>query len=332
MPPLAARTGAAVLAALVLLLPVSAVDPEDLQKWFQADAGLSLSEADAAAKAKEEAPILTQCGVTLLALIDLKILLAGMSMGITDIRENILPLARAHVKPDSLNKLYIALSSSWSSTGGLELPQAEAQMQAMGMAESRVQVAELYGLYQTMYGFWGLGFNQTLAQQTAVQLTYAGADASDFKSIFQRTAPSGEAQALRIASASAVNADMQGLIRRYGKDGLAYYSREYQARYADQWLKAWQFAPQELHVSSDGQMYTAGQFSQHFGNGWELVWHATLEATQVRLGKDGGAHTMPEFRDLYHDDWQNVWFEAPELPCKQCKPFETAAVPPQLVV
>merc|ERR1719469_15308 len=203
------------------------------------------------------------------------------------------------------------------------------------MAKLKVEVAELTSLYSQMTGWFGLGFNQSLAQETATLLAFAGADAANFAALYRKVAPSGgTAEAIRIASASAVNADLNGVIRRYAKDGVALYSHEFQSRYEKQWLMEWLASPEELHVSSDNLAHTAGQFFKQYGTGWEIVWHATLEATQVRLGKDGEAYTMLEFQEFYSDAWQAAWREAPEVPCKQCGPFAMVDVslPQEIVV
>merc|ERR1712086_147775 len=101
-----------------------------------------------------------------------------LGMNVQMVCQCILLLAEQHVTPDKLTKFFAALSSSYTVSGGLQLPTAAAQFNSVVMSSLRAEVNQLYALYKVMYGYGGLGFTQQVAQLWSLQLCLAGADAA----------------------------------------------------------------------------------------------------------------------------------------------------------
>lgn len=328
-------TLAAVVAVLLASLQADAVQPKELEEWFASSQGLAMTSTDAEQLASQQWQTLTQCGITVWYLQSLKDAMfnhAGMDLAMTQLRREILPMAEQHVNPDKVGRMYQALSSGYTISGGLALPKAEAQSQTLTMLKARAEPDELYALYKVMYGYSGLGFDQRKAQQTSIYLAVAGADGPQFKATYQYATDHGAkpVDAMDQAQSASVVEELSGFVRRYAKDAKPYSAHEFQQYYGhSSWLAEWMAAPMELRISSDRLAHTASQFAKYFGNKWQDTYKKSEVATQKRLAQDGKAYTMQDFQSYYGDSWQAQWATSPELPCSQCAPFvDTAAVTP----
>jgi len=310
------------VSVVAVLACAIAIDQKSLEDWFASADGLAMARGDARSLAQREWRTLTQCGVTITSLRNLKAVLyehEGMDLGMADLRREILPLAEHHVSPQKLGSFYTALSSSYTLSGGLALPKVEAQRTAISLVKDRAEPDQLYDLYKVMYGYYGLGFDQKTAQTLSIQQARAGADAAQFKETY------AQKRDVQAAVKESINANMRGLIRRYAKDAKVYSAQGFQDYYGARWLPEWLDAPMELRVSSDGRAYTANQFAKHYGSNWYARYGLAVEATQQRLADDGKTYDVKEFKDYYGDQWQGRWYDAPEAPCAQCKPFASGA-------
>lgn len=307
------------------------VQPQDLAHWLSSQDGLQMSQSDAAALANQNYLALTGSGVTVTTLQAMRDKMftkypKGMSLDLKTIQVNIFKLVEQHINPDNLFKLFCHLYEGYTSYGGLDLPMSEAQTRAIPIALQRTDPDNLYYLYKVMYGYGGLGFKQDLARTQAVQEAIAGADPDVFKESWKKS-PN-----LQDAITSSVDAYLQSLPKRYAKDGKLYTAKEFQDYYPKDWLTEWTAAPMEKKVSSDKKAYTAGSYSRHYGDGWAAKWRTCNTATQVRLAEDGKQYTLDEFQQYYKGSWQQKFADAPELACKECTPYDDAALAGDLVV
>lgn len=324
-------------ACLLLLRPAASVQPKELEDWFASSQGLALARPEAEALAAQQWQVLTQCGVTVPKLQALKDVMydhKGMDVSMQQLRSELLPLAEQHAAPEKLGRLYTALSSGYTISGGLALDKAEAQLRAVDLVRHRAEPDELYALYRAMYGYGGLGFDQKSAQQTSIQLALAGADAGRFEDAYKQAKAKGASgpAATTQAAGAAVASELSGLVRRYAKDAKPYTAAEFQQYYGQRWLDEWLAAPMELRVSSDRLARTASQFAKHYGSQWQDRYSASAEATQKRLAGDAKAYSMQEFQGYYGDSWQSQWASAPELPCSQCAPYAALGLADLLLV
>ena len=124
-------------------------------------------------------------------------------------------LALKRAEPDQLKALYQA---------GGSLKASKAQKSSKNETKLQLQLH-----VQVMYGYYGLGFDRSLAQSQAIQLAQAGADASVFKETYQATLQKGQREALIEASKAAVAKNLEGLVRRYALDTKPYTASEFQA-------------------------------------------------------------------------------------------------------
>mmetsp|Transcript_41713 Transcript_41713/g.104813 ORF Transcript_41713/g.104813 Transcript_41713/m.104813 type:complete len:328 (-) Transcript_41713:135-1118(-) len=319
----------AVVAAALRPLLIGAVQPKELEAWLVSPQGFGMSQPEAESLASQQWHTLTLCGIEVKDLQALKNVMfdtKGMGLDMVQLRKEIFPLAEQHVSPVKLGTMYTALTSSYTISGGLALPKAQAQETAITMLKSRAEPDELYALYKVMYGYSGLGFDKTTAQRTAISLAIAGADANTFKTTYQQS------KNIVLAQNAAVAAELSGLVRRYAKDAKPYTASEFQKYYGNDWFSEWSAGPMELHVSSDHRAHTASQFARHYGANWQTKYQASAEATQKRLASDGKVYTMLEYQSYYGNSWQTLWSASPELPCSQCAPFVAAAAPVDVVV
>eukprot|EP00429_Kryptoperidinium_foliaceum_P006262 CAMPEP_0176023242 /NCGR_PEP_ID=MMETSP0120_2-20121206/11333_1 /TAXON_ID=160619 /ORGANISM="Kryptoperidinium foliaceum, Strain CCMP 1326" /LENGTH=314 /DNA_ID=CAMNT_0017356399 /DNA_START=24 /DNA_END=965 /DNA_ORIENTATION=- len=305
-----------------LLATAAAVQPKELSDWFASPDGLAMTRQDAAALAAQEAQTLTQCGVTIRALSDLKATMydpGHMDLPMKELRSQILLLAEQHASPADLGYLFDVLFSTYTHGGaGLGLPKLIAQQQAIELARLRTNPKDLQSLYGALLTP-SFGINVKRAQDLALTLARAGADSKILIAAYPRT------RNLDSAVASAVSSNLDGVVRRHAKDGKPYTALEFQSHYRD-WLSEWTDAPSEMHVAEDHKAYTAGEFATHYGNIWESKFKSGAVATQMRLAADGKPYDMVEFQSFYTDSWQTRWAAAPELPCKECAPFDASEV------
>lgn len=308
-----------------LALPSTAVTPEELESFFVSSSGLALSRADAYALAKNEAGTLTRCGVTVSALKELKAVLYNsdvLDIGMSQLREKLLPLAKEHVAPERLTALYQTLYSSTS----MDLPKTDAQSRSIELAQRMAEPDQLKQLYDMLYSPSSLDLPKKDAQVNAIELTAAGADAGTLKVAFQQAKRLGRSTdlALKEASAAAVSRNLDGLVRRYAKDGKPYTAAEFQTYYSEGWMAEWMAGPQEKHVADDSKAYYASEFSAHYGTSWQSKWQASSVATQMRIADDGMTYNTDQFVQYYKDSWRSKWATSPEVPCGECSPYSQA--------
>jgi len=314
------------------------VTPSDLQSWFESPSGLAMAPQEASTLAYSSSATLTQCGVTVKTLQALKDVLydhTGMDLEMAALREVLLPLAEHHVSPDKVNQFYQLLSTSYTLSGGLGYGKADAQKFALKLLMAPAEPDQLKALYQVVYGYYGLGFKQALAQSTAMQLAVYGSDAAQFKESYTQAKGQGSSDqaALQLATEEAVKANLLGLVRRYAGNGNAYTADDFQQYYGTKFLSEWGVSPLEMRVSTDHRAYTASQFSRHFSSGtWAAKYRVSPEATQERLANDGKAYSIYEFQQFYSDSWRERWSVAPELACKECSPYAAEEESASLIV
>eukprot|EP00930_Biecheleria_cincta_P042381 TRINITY_DN29158_c0_g1_i1.p1 TRINITY_DN29158_c0_g1~~TRINITY_DN29158_c0_g1_i1.p1 ORF type:complete len:348 (+),score=78.54 TRINITY_DN29158_c0_g1_i1:58-1101(+) len=309
---------------------VAALQPKELEQWLTSPTGLALSQADAEKVVHASVSALSQCGVGISQLQALKNVMYdhnGMDLDLPTLQLRVLPFAEHHVSPDKVQQLYQALSTGYTISGGLGLPKQQAQTMTLDLAWKRAEPDQLKMLYKVMYGYHGLGFDQKLAQQTAIELATAGSDANAYKAAYSQALSHGSspADAREAAARAAVAADLDGLVRRYAKDAQPYTAEQFMQYYHANWLSEWTSGPLEKHVSLDGRAYSANQFSRHWSN-WHDKYQSSPEAVQLRLAQDGKPYTMKEFQQYYSNTWQEFWAQAPELACKQCAPYAEASL------
>jgi len=328
------RTVLPLLVASVPFKFACAIDANQLQGWASSIDGLSLTQADATALAAKEAPILTSSGIDLPILQAMKAALVSIHLDMAGIRQNIMLLVEQHMDPVTITELFSALSSSYTFSGGLGLPQDVAQSNALHMAKIRPDVDQLCAVFKGMYGYFGLGFDVNTAQQIALQQGNAGADADTFSTAYKAAKSSGKslADCLRMAIDSSVKAFLLGLPQRYCKDGTLADAAEFQRRFGTAWLPEWLLAPLEQRVSEDHHQLTAHQYLERFGGLWEFKFRGSAIATQQRMDVNGTTASMMDFQKQYGGDWQTNWAQAPEFPCVECGPFTDVGYPQAIVV
>jgi len=315
---MAPRAVAFALAALFLRSVVS-VQPKELEDWLASANGLAMSRPDAAALASREWQTLTQCGVTIQTLADLKKAMydpSGMDMPLKDVRSQILLLAEQHASPQDMLSLFDVLHSAYSKGSvALGLPLADAQAHAVDLVRRRTDADQLQALYKVMRNP-AFRFDKATSQTLALKLAPAGADPGKFLATYSRT------RSLDEATSDAIVGNLDGLVRRYAKDAKAYSAAEFLQYYPGTFLQEWLDAPMEQRVADDRRAYTAGEFAKHYGaTGWHSKFVGAAEATQERLAPDGKAYRISEFQAHYADTWQQRWANAPELPCAECSPY-----------
>lgn len=333
---MAAFRAAALLFAAIAGL-AAGVQPKELQDWFASADGLAMTPSDAQALASQSWQTLTLCGVAVKDLQALRKVMgsSGLDLDISRLRQEILLLAEQHVNPDKLGTFYTALTSSYTLYGGLALSKSEGQQRALNLIKARGDPDQLYALYKVMYGYSGLGIDQQTAQQLSIQLTFAGADADTFKSTYQANKDRGASPAVcaQNASTAAINANLEGLVRRYSRDAVPYTGPEFQQFFGATWLTEWLNAPQEMRISDDKRAYTAAQFKRHIGSSWSAKYRTATEAIQERQADDGKTYSIDQYKQYYGvNNWQPLWARSPELPCSTCSPYVAQASREQITV
>jgi hypothetical protein len=315
--------------SLVLITSLTyawAATPQDYENWFGSSSGLAMSSSDAAALARSEAGKLADSGITIPTLQSFRDVLSsssGLGLAMPVVRQMIFRQAYGHSSPEKLGGLYNVLVGGWWSAGGLSLSKSDAQSQALDLSLRQTEPELLKALYEVLYGTFGLQLPQADSQATAIEQAAAGADPTTFKQAYLVAQKKGLPPASCTAEASreAVNAALQGLVRRHAKDAAPYTAAEFQSHYGDKWLNEWLSSPFEQRIAQDGFEYTAASFAQHYGSSWVAQWANSKVATQVRIAQDGKKYTMKEFSDYYKDDWQKLWAQAPETRCQECAPY-----------
>jgi len=110
----------------------------------------------------------------------------GLGLHIDDVQKDILILAEQHIEPDKLNQLYqILIGGWWKLPGGLTLPVKEAQPRVIELARKRFEPQNLKDIYGVLFGYsGGILLPQTQAQQLAMEAAVAGVDAPTFQSTY----------------------------------------------------------------------------------------------------------------------------------------------------
>merc|ERR1719195_2554782 len=117
------------------------------------------------------------------------------------------------------------------------------------MVLAHAEPDQLKQLYQVMYGYSRVGFDQKTVQTQAIQESILGTDAAKFKEEYLKT------KNLQAAITIGVVGNLQGLVRRYAKDAKPYTAQEFQNYYGSSWLLEWHDGPLEKRVS-DRKAYT----------------------------------------------------------------------------
>mmetsp|Transcript_16844 Transcript_16844/g.39116 ORF Transcript_16844/g.39116 Transcript_16844/m.39116 type:complete len:311 (+) Transcript_16844:50-982(+) len=297
---------------LAVLLPIAhGVTVQELKTWFWSSSGLDMSMQDADQLAQVEAPILTECVVSmdaLKAMYDVLYKTTNLDLSKQLVREKILPLAKQHADPTVLKDMFNGLYS----TRGLDTTKDVAQKWSIELVQSfRAEPGQLIALFNALKDSLKLPKEQ--AQTKAIGLAAVGCDATALVNSFKAS------KDLTSATDSAVRANLNGASRRFAQDGKVYTAKEFQDYYGASYLSEWMKGAHEKKVSRDGWAYTASEFHLFFASAWETEWNRAAIATQRRLGEDGKPYTISEFVDYYRDEWQQKWLDAPELPCKECK-------------
>jgi len=294
----------------------AAVSVDELSKWFESAEGFNYMSSDAQKLAQQEAPILTQCDVSVEDLASLKKVLystSSLDLSMDWCKNNLLSLAKQHVDPKELGKMYAVLYS----TRGVDLPKSEAQSRSIEMVKAYAEADQVQALFDFLYSMRGANLFKSEAQAKTLELGKAGCDPVALTNSFAAAQGTKE-QRLQQATSSAIRANLNGEVKKYAKDGQIYTAKEFQDYYQDSYMKEWANGVPEKKMAEDWKAYTASQYRIEYQKYWENYWHKASTATQRRLAEDGKVYTVPEFVQFYKDDWQTKWRAAPELPCQEC--------------
>mmetsp|Transcript_33289 Transcript_33289/g.71350 ORF Transcript_33289/g.71350 Transcript_33289/m.71350 type:complete len:361 (+) Transcript_33289:185-1267(+) len=119
--------------------------------------------------------------------------------------------------------------------------------------------------------------------------------------------------------ASTVALAKSTMLARYTTDGNLYTAQQYQQHYGYQpWEHKWMFSPAEKRVANDGKEYSAQEFQKIYGTDAESYWKQAPEAPQRRMTKDGQIYTLREFISHYEaDKWQSE-FQQSSIVADEC--------------
>jgi hypothetical protein len=276
-----------------------------------------MSSSDAAKLAIQEAPKLTQCGITvsqLQALRDVMYSTSQLDLSITSIRTNLLPVAYQQVKPEDLTEMYKTLYA----TDSVDMQKSDAQSRSIELAKKQVDAATLKSLFAALYATSGVDLPKKDAQVQALTLSLSGANSTQLKTAYQGFRHMGKSvqDALQAAIPESILAGFHGLARRHALDVTPYTAAEFQQYYGSSWASKWESSPQEERVANDYHAYDVADFGKYYKDSW--YWTQAKTATQRRLADDGKPYTMKEFYDYYGGDWQKSWMAAPVLACVEC--------------
>eukprot|EP00933_Yihiella_yeosuensis_P047064 TRINITY_DN4273_c0_g2_i2.p1 TRINITY_DN4273_c0_g2~~TRINITY_DN4273_c0_g2_i2.p1 ORF type:complete len:325 (+),score=62.55 TRINITY_DN4273_c0_g2_i2:103-1077(+) len=305
--------------ACALIFPVAAVTPEELESFFYSSSGFDMSRKDAHSLAEQEAPILSQCRVTVSDLKTLKAVLYDPStfdFSRADLTKQLLPLAKQHLDPDQLKVMFKTLYD----TSTIDFFKRDASPFSIQLVKSHAEASQLTELYKVLRNLPGLSLNKQKAQDETVALGEAGCDPVALQKSFAAS------KNLDSAKASAVRANLNGESKRYAADGKAYAVSDFQQYYGEKYLSEWLKSPFEKRVANDGKAYTASEFRIYYSSTWEQKWHEAKDATQMRIAEDGKIYSLADFVNYYHTggDWREKWNAAPEVPCSECSAKTTA--------
>eukprot|EP00746_Dinoflagellata_sp_MGD_P142950 gnl/MRDRNA2_/MRDRNA2_75837_c0_seq1.p1 gnl/MRDRNA2_/MRDRNA2_75837_c0~~gnl/MRDRNA2_/MRDRNA2_75837_c0_seq1.p1 ORF type:complete len:357 (+),score=80.16 gnl/MRDRNA2_/MRDRNA2_75837_c0_seq1:106-1071(+) len=308
---------AALVVLLGSLLQCAAVTPTELSTFFASSKGLSMPSSDAAKLANQEAPKLTQCGITvpqLQALRDVMYSPSKLDLSITSIRSNLLPVAYQKVNPDDLAEMYRTLYA----TDSIDMQKSDAQSRSIELVKKQVDAATLKSLFSALYATSGVDLPKKDAQAQALELSLSGANSTQLKIAYQGFKHMGKPtqDALQAAIPESILAGFHGLARRHAQDTVPYTAAEFQQYFGSSWVSKWATAPQEERVANDHHAYDVADFDKYYTDPW--YWTQAKTATQKRLAEDGKAYTMKEFSDYYGSTWQQSWMTGPVLPCAEC--------------
>lgn len=299
--------------------PEGGLATEDEYRYFFCSAGgLSWGSKKAKRYATDEVANLQACNITIAALTDLKATCdnltrrSGVSWKLPD---TFLRLAYQHVDPSPTHTEYSMLDLYKVLVGGGLTPNT-AQNSTVQLVLRHASSLQLDAAYKAMGSNVGK-LDKNAAMDAAVSLAKAGADVSQCKA----------GDKFKTCSKIAVQANLQGTPKRYAKNGELYDASEFITHYGDDsWLVEWNSGPEEKRfLPNDKVAYTAVEFFAYFGTSWTAKWTSAAVATQQRIAKNGAIYTVPEFQEYYKDAWQSEWQEAPEVMCRECKPFDEAA-------
>lgn len=302
---------------LAFLLPCAAVTPIELSTFFASSKGLSMTSSDAAKLADQEAPKLTQCGITvpqLQALRDVMYSTSKLDLSITSIRSNLLPVAYQKVNPDDLALMYRTLYA----TDSVDMQKSDAQSRSIELVKKQVDAATLKSLFSALYATSGVDLPKKDAQARALELSLGGANSTQLKTAYQGFRHMGKSvqDSLQAAIPESILAGFHGLARRHAEDTVPYTAAEFQQYFGSSWTSKWATAPQEERVANDHHAYDIADFDTYYKDAY--YWTSAKTATQKRLAEDGKPYTMKEFSDYYGNTWQQSWMTGPVLPCAEC--------------
>lgn len=311
----------AALVFLGSLLSCAAVTPTELSTFFASNNGLSMSYSDAAKLADQEAPKLTQCGITvsqLQALRDVMYSPSKLDLSITLLRSNLLPVAYQQVKPADLTEMYQTLYS----TNNVDMQKSDAQSRSIELVKKQVDAATLKSLFSALYATSGVDLPKKDAQMQALELSLSGANSTQLKISYQGFSHMGKSKqdALQASIPESILAGFHGLARRHATDTVPYTAAEFQQYFGSSWVSKWAISPQEERVANDHYAYDIAQFDKYYKESW--YWTQAKTATQKRLADDGKPYTMKEFADYYGSSWQESWMGGAVLPCAECASSE----------
>ncbi|CAK9007044.1 Intraflagellar transport protein 122 homolog [Durusdinium trenchii] len=280
-----------------------AIDQNELAQWAASSTGLNLMTSEAQQVAAKQAPVLTQCGVSVQNLKDLKDTMyqtSSLDLPMGRVRELIFDLAKQHVDPQALSSMFKTL---WSNSG-VDLMKSDAQSRSIELVKAYAEPIQVLELYKNLWSSQGVNLMKSEAQAKSLELGKLGCDPVGLLNSF-RAAQGSTQQRLDQASDSAIRANLNGEARRYAKDGSIYNAKEFQDYYHADYKKEWANGVLEKKIAPDGKAYTASEFRIYFASSWEQQWHAATTATQQRLAEDGKVYSLSDFVQYYKDEWQS---------------------------
>lgn len=274
--------------------------------------------------ADQEAPKLTQCGITISQLQALRDVMytvdtsKGLDMSVSQIQSNLLPVAYQQVSPENLLNLFRALYA----TDGVDMSKMDSQSRSLELAKKKVDSDTLSKLFRSLYAPSQIDLPKKDAQANALELSLSGANSTQLWLAYQGFQRMGKSKqlALQAAIPEAILAGFHGFARRHAQDAKPYTAAEFQTYYGANWVSQWASAPQEERVANDHHAYDIADFLNFYKDSW--YWTQAKTATQKRLAEDKNAYNMEEFYQYYGNAWQQKWMAAPVLPCVECSSTE----------
>lgn len=146
-----------------------AIDQNELAQWVQSAYGLNLSPSDAQQVAVKEAPVLTQCDVSINDLKNLKDTMYQTSLldlPMDTVKTSIFDLAEQHVDVNELKEMWKVLFS----VSGVDLTKKDAQTRTIELVKAYAESNQVLELFKNLYSMSGVNLMKSEAQAKSLEL------------------------------------------------------------------------------------------------------------------------------------------------------------------